>query len=164
MGSYTPILLKPLGINVPIQPAKGYSVTIPTFRHNGAPTVSITDEDHKIVFTRLGNRMRVAGTVEFNGYDTYMNNDRAKSLHNLAQTIFPNAGDYAKAELWAGLRSLTTDGVPIIGGTKFENLFLNTGHGSLGWTMCASSGKIISNVISGTTQEIYIGNIGLDRF
>ena len=164
MGSYSPFLLKPLGIKLPIQPAKGYSVTIPTAGHNGAPKISITDEDHKIVFTRLGNRMRVAGTVEFNGYDTQINEERANSINNIAQSLFPNAGDYAKAEFWTGLRPLTPDCVPIIGPTNFENLFLNTGHGSLGWTMCAGSAKVLSDIISGRIPEIDISDIGINRF
>ena len=164
MGSYSPFLLKPLGIKLPIQPAKGYSVTIPTAGHNGAPTVSLTDEDHKIVFTRLGDRMRVAGTVEFNGYDIEMNEERAKSIRSVAQSLFPNAGDYTKAEFWTGIRPITPDCVPIIGPTKFENLFLNTGHGSLGWTMCASSGRVLSDIIIGRVPEIDISDIGINRF
>ena len=164
LGSYSPILLKPLGIKLPIQPAKGYSVTVPTAGHNGAPTISITDEDHKIVFTRLGDRMRVAGTVEFNGYDTQINKKRANSINNIARSLFPNAGDYSKAELWTGLRALTPDCVPIIGPTNYQNLFLNTGHGSLGWTMCAGSGKVLSDIVSGRIPEIDISDIGLNRF
>ena len=164
MGSYSPFLLKSLGIKLPIQPAKGYSMTIPTAGHNGTPTISLTDEDHKIVFTRLGNRMRVAGTVEFNGYDIEMNEERVNSIYRIAQSLFPNAGDYSKAEFWTGIRPLTPDCVPIIGPTKFENLFLNTGHGSLGWTMCASSGKVLSDIISGRNPEIDISDIGINRF
>jgi len=164
LGSYSPFLLKPLGIKLPIQPAKGYSVTIPTAGHNGAPTISITDEDHKIVFTRLGDRMRVAGTVEFNGYDTQINKERANSIRNIAQSLFPNAGDYSKAEFWTGLRPLTPDCVPIIGPTNYQNLFLNTGHGSLGWTMCAGSGKVLSDIVSGRIPKIDVSDIGLNRF
>ena len=164
MGSYSPFLLRPLGIKLPIQPMKGYSVTIPTAGHNGAPTISITDEDHKVVFTRLGNRMRVAGTAEFNGYDTQINQERANSINNIAKFLFPSAGDYSKAEFWTGIRPMTPDCVPIIGPTNFENLFLNTGHGTLGWTMCAGSGKILSDIISGRIPEINIKDIGINRF
>ena len=164
MGSYSSILLKPLGIKIPVQPAKGYSVTIPTAGQNGAPTISITDEDHKLVFTRLGERMRVAGTAEFNGYDTEINYGRVKSICNIAQSIFPNAGDFSKAEFWSGLRPLTPDGVPIIGPTTFENLYLNTGHGTLGWTLCAGSGKILSDIIGGRIPKIDISDIGMNRF
>jgi D-amino-acid dehydrogenase len=164
MGSYSPSILKPLNIKLPIEPAKGYSLTVPIAGHNSTPTISLTDEDHKVVFTRLGDRMRVAGTVEFNGYDTEMNEDRANSICNIAQSLFPNGGDYTKAEFWTGIRPLTPDCVPIIGSTTFENLYLNTGHGSLGWTMCASSGKIISDIIMGRKSEINVSDIGLDRF
>jgi len=164
MGSYSPFLLRPLGIKLPIQPMKGYSVTIPTAGHNGAPTISITDEDHKVVFTRLGNRMRVAGTAEFNGYDTQINQERANSINNIAKFLFPSAGDYSKAEFWTGIRPMTPDCVPIIGPTNFENLFLNTGHGTLGWTMCAGSGKVLSDIISGRIPEINIKDIGINRF
>ena len=164
MGAYSPFLLKPLGIKVPIQPAKGYSVTVPVAGHNGAPTISLTDEDHKIVFTRLGERLRVAGTAEFNGYDTKRNEGRAQSIRDIAQALFPSAGDYSKAEFWTGLRPLTPDGVPIIGETPYENLYLNTGHGTLGWTMCAGSGKIIADLVSARIPEIDISDIGMNRF
>jgi D-amino-acid dehydrogenase len=164
MGSYSPFILKPLDIKLPIQPAKGYSVTVPIAGHNGAPTISLSDEDHKVVITRLGDRMRIAGTVEFTGYNTEMDKDRAKSICNIAQSLFPTGGDYTRAEFWSGLRPLTPDCVPIIGSTVFTNLYLNTGHGSLGWTMCASSGKIISDIIIGRKPEINISDIGLDRF
>ena len=164
MGSYSPHFLSPLGIKAPIQPVKGYSITVPTAGHNGAPTISLTDHDHKLVFSRLGDRMRVAGTAEFNGYDTEMNDGRVNSIRDTAQSIFPNAGDYSKAELWTGLRPMTPDGVPLIGKTKYDNLYLNTGHGTLGWTMCASSGQIISDLIAGREPGIDISDIGLDRF
>ena len=164
LASYSPTLLKPLGINIPIQPAKGYSVTVPTTGYNAAPTISITDTDHKIVFSRLGKRLRIAGTVEFTGYNTDINHERARSILNIAEHIFPAAGDYSRAEFWTGLRPLTPDGVPVIGGTKYENLYLNTGHGSLGWTMCAGSGKIISDLINNRSSSINVSDIGLNRF
>ena len=164
LGSYSGFLLKTLGIKIPVQPAKGYSLTVPIAGKNGAPSISITDEDHKIVFTRLGNRMRVAGTVEFAGFDNKINNKRAQSICKIAQSIFPDAGDYSKSEFWSGLRPLTPDGTPIIGSTPYKNLYLNTGHGSLGWTMCAGSGKIIADIINKRTTEINIEDIGLNRF
>ncbi|MFP6712043.1 MAG: D-amino acid dehydrogenase [Rhodospirillales bacterium] len=164
LGSYSPLFLKPLGIKLPVYPTKGYSITVPTSGYNGTPTISLTDEDHKLVFTRLGQRMRVAGTAEFNGYDTEMNIGRVTSIRDVAQKLFPNAGDYSKAEFWTALRPLTPDGVPVIGGTKYDNLYLNTGHGTLGWTMCAGSGKITADLISGKTPEVDISDVGLERF
>ncbi len=164
MGSYSPLFLRPLGINAPIQPVKGYSITVPTAGHNGAPTVSLTDNDHKLVFSRVGERMRVAGTAEFNGYDTEMNDGRVTSLRDLAQKLFPNAGDYEQTENWTGLRPMTPDGVPIIGSTPYENLFINTGHGTLGWTMCASSGQLTADLVAGRTPSVDISDVGLERF
>jgi D-amino-acid dehydrogenase len=164
MGSYSPLFLRPLGISAPIQPVKGYSITVPTAGHNGAPTISLTDNDHKLVFSRVGERMRVAGTAEFNGYDTEMNEGRVTSLRDVAQKLFPNAGDYAETEFWTGLRPMTPDGVPIIGSTPYENLYMNTGHGTLGWTMCASSGQLTADLVAGRTPSVDISDVGLDRF
>jgi D-amino-acid dehydrogenase len=164
MGSYSPLFLRPLGIKAPIQPVKGYSITVPTAGYNGAPTVSLTDNDHKLVFSRIGERMRVAGTAEFNGYDTEMNDERAGSIRDVAQSLFPNAGDFSKTEFWTGLRPMTPDGVPIIGPTAYDNLYLNTGHGTLGWTMCASSGQLTADLIAGREPSVDISDIGLDRF
>ncbi len=164
MGSYSPLFLRPLGIKAPIQPVKGYSITVPTAGHNGAPTVSLTDNDHKLVFSRVGERMRVAGTAEFTGYDTELNDRRVTSLRDLAQKLFPNAGDYAATEFWTGLRPMTPDGVPIIGPTPYENLYMNTGHGTLGWTMCASSGQLTADLVAGRTPSVDISDVGLDRF
>jgi D-amino-acid dehydrogenase len=164
LGAYGPALLKPLGLNVPIYPAKGYSMTLPTAGRNGAPTISITDEEHKLVFTRLGDRLRVAGTVEFAGFNKEIDQERAQSLRTATEKQFPNAGDFEQATYWTGLRPLTPDCVPIIGRTKLENLYLNTGHGSLGWTMGAGSGKAISDLISGAKADIDLSGYGLERF
>ena len=164
LGSYSPLLLKPLNIKLPVYPTKGYSVTIPTSGHNNAPGISITDEDNKIVYSRLGNRLRVAGTAEFAGYDTKLNENRARVILNKAQAQFPNGGDFNNATFWTGLRPLTPDGMPVIGKTSIKNLYLNTGHGTLGWTMCTGSGKVISDLISGTSPEIDASSFGIKRF
>ena len=164
LGSYSPLLLKPLNIKLPVYPTKGYSVTIPTSGRNNAPGISITDEDNKIVYSRLGNRLRVAGTAEFAGYDTKLNENRARAILNKAQAQFPNGGDFNNATFWTGLRPLTPDGMPVIGKTSIKNLYLNTGHGTLGWTMCAGSGKVISDLISGTSPEIDASSFGIERF
>lgn len=164
MGSYSPKLLKPLGLRVPIYPAKGYSVTIPVSGSNSAPKISITDSNHRMVFTRLGDRLRVAGTAEIIGYDTTINERRARSLLDVTMAQFPGCGDAEKAEFWTGLRPLTPDGVPIIGATKFDNLYLNTGHGTYGWTMACGSGKAISDIISGKQPEIDMSVYSLSRF
>lgn len=164
MGSYSPKLLKPLGMRVPIYPAKGYSVTIPTNGSNSAPNISITDSKHRMVYTRLGDRVRVAGTAEIIGYDTEINEQRARSLLDVTMEQFPGCGDADKAEFWTGLRPLTPDGVPIIGPTKFDNLYLNTGHGTYGWTMACGSGKAITDIIDGKQPEIDMSVYALTRF
>ena len=164
LGSFSPVILKSLGIYLPIYPTKGYSVTIPTNRRNNAPELSITDSDNKIVYSRLGNRLRVAGTAEFAGYNTKLNKNRARAILINAKAQFPNGGDFDNATFWTGLRPLTPDGMPVIGKTSIDNLYLNTGHGTLGWTMCTGSGKLISDLISGRSPEIDASKFGIERF
>jgi D-amino-acid dehydrogenase len=154
LGSYSPLLTRPIGLNLPIYPAKGYSATIPIVDPARAPTVSITDDAFKIVFTRLGNRMRIAGTAELSGYSTELNMVRCEALTRRARVVFPGAADYDRAEFWTGLRPSTPSNVPLIGRTKFPNLYLNTGHGTLGWTMAAGSGKALADIISGKKPEV----------
>ena len=145
-------------------PAKGYSITVPITGCNSAPQLSITDHENKIVYSRLGDRLRVAGTAEFAGYDTVLDERRAKSISAKAQERFPGAGDFDSAEFWTGLRPLTPDGVPIVSATRYVNLYLNTGHGTLGWTMSAGSGKAIADLISGKAPEIDLTAYSAARF
>ena len=154
LGSYSPLLTRPLGMNLPIYPAKGYSATIPIVDRARAPTVSITDDAFKIVFTRLGDRMRIAGTAELSGYSTDLNKVRCDALTRRAREVFPGAADYDHAEFWTGLRPSTPSNVPLIGKTRVPNLYLNTGHGTLGWTMAAGSGKVLADIISGKKPEV----------
>ncbi|MBI3523639.1 MAG: D-amino acid dehydrogenase [Betaproteobacteria bacterium] len=154
LGSYTPLLLRSLGIKLPLIPAKGYSATIPLHPGDIAPTVSLIDDDRKLVFSRLGNRLRVAGTAEFAGYDTALNPVRCAALLERAQALFPQAGRRDEIKFWAGLRPATPGNVPLIGRTRYSNLFLNTGHGTLGWTMACGSGRLLADLISGRTPEI----------
>jgi len=163
LGSYSPLFLRPLGISLPVFPTKGYSVTVPV-TGGGAPNISLTDEENRIVYSRLGDRLRVAGTAEFSGYDTELDEVRAGTIVANAKARFPDAGDFGSAELWTGLRPLTPDGVPVVSATKYANLFLDTGHGTLGWTMCAGSGKAIADLISGKTPEIDLAAFSIDRF
>ena len=132
-------------------------MTIPIGGRNDAPHISITDEDHRIVYTRLGDRLRVAGTAEFDGYNTKLNEKRGNALE-IARAQFPNAGDFDNSALWTGLRPLTPDGLPTIGQTTMDNLFLNTGHGT-GWTLCAGSGKATADLVSGNTPEIDLSGL-----
>jgi D-amino-acid dehydrogenase len=154
LGSYTPILLAPLGLHVPVYPAKGYSATMPIVDGARAPRGSITDDAKKIVFTRLGERLRVAGTAELSGYGLKLNKLRCEALTRRAGDWFGDAIDPARVEYWTGLRPASPSGVPLIGRTRYRNLYLNTGHGTLGWTMAAGSGKAIAQIVSGTTPDI----------
>ena len=163
-GSWSPLLARALGIRLPIVPAKGYSLTVPVAGHAGAPTVSITDDENKMVYSRLGDRLRVAGTAEMAGLDPSLNPGRLRVLLDKAQRLFPDGGDFAQAEPWAGLRPVTPDSVPILGATPLRNLWLDTGHGTLGWTMSCGSGKVLADLISGRQPEIDVTGLGLDRF
>jgi len=154
LGSYSPLLTRPVGLDIPVYPAKGYSASVPILDASKAPRVSLTDDGAKIVITRLGDRMRIAGTAELSGYSTDLNPVRCEALTRRAAEMFPGAGDYAKATYWTGLRPSTPSNVPLIGRTKFPNLFLNTGHGTLGWTMAAGSGRALADIISGRKPDV----------
>ncbi len=154
LGSYSPLLLRPLGVPCAVYPAKGYSATIAIGGHRGAPTVSLTDLEWKIVLTRLGDRLRVAGTAELSGYGTELNLVRCEALVRRTFDLFPDAGERASAQFWAGLRPATPSNVPLLGRTRFRNLFLDTGHGTLGWTMACGSGRALADVIGGRTPEV----------
>jgi D-amino-acid dehydrogenase len=154
LASYSPLLTGPIGLYLPVYPAKGYSASVPIANPALAPSVSLTDDSAKIVFSRLGNRMRIAGTAELSGYSTDLNPVRCEALTRRAREMFPEAGDYDKATFWTGLRPSTPSNVPLIGRTKFPNLYLNTGHGTLGWTMAAGSGKALADIISGREPEV----------
>jgi D-amino-acid dehydrogenase len=148
LGSYSPLLTRPIGLGLAVYPAKGYSASVPILEESKAPRVSLTDDAAKIVFTRLGKRMRIAGTAELSGYSTDLNAVRCEALLRRAREMFPGAGDYDRATFWAGLRPSTPSNVPLIGRTKFPNLYLNTGHGTLGWTMACGSGRALADIIS----------------
>jgi D-amino-acid dehydrogenase len=158
MGSMSPIYAAPLGINLPIYPAKGYSVTMPVVDAAKAYQVSLTDDEYKLVFSRYttpaGDRMRIAGTAELNGYDRYLNRVRCEAIVKRVEQLFPGAGDADQAQFWTGLRPATPSNVPLIGKTKLSNFYLNTGHGTLGWTHACGSGKSIARIISGLAPEV----------
>lgn len=164
LGSYSPLLLRPLGLRLPIYPCKGYSLTLPVGAQNVAPRVSITDDSVKMVYSRLGTRLRAAGTAELDGYSLEMAPQRRDKILREALALFPNAGDPSRAEFWCGLRPVTPDSVPLIGPTPYANLYLNTGHGTLGWTMSCGSGRAIADLISGYRPEISLDGLGLARF
>jgi D-amino-acid dehydrogenase len=153
LGSYSPLLLRPLGISIPVYPLKGYSITVPLEPGDEAPTVSLTDDSHKLVYSRLGDRLRVAGTAEVAGYNTDVSDVRCQAILQRAFEIVPRAGRPERAEFWTGLRPATPSNVPIIGRTKLANLFVNTGHGTLGWTMACGSGRALADIVSGRQPE-----------
>ncbi len=164
LGSYAPHIAKPLGIHLPIYPAKGYSISIDLDSPDSAPTISLTDETRFMVFSRLGNTLRVAGTAELAGWDTSLAPVRVEALKRNAQSLFPEASSYTDLNPWCGLRPATPDSVPILGGTSYENLFLNTGHGTLGWTMACGSAQITADLIAGRKPEIDLNGLTLGRF
>ena len=163
MGSFSVPLVKPLGIDLMIYPGKGYSATYPVIDGARAPTVSLTDDGHKLVFSRLGDRLRVAGTCELNGYTRELNTTRCEAITRRANELFPNACDYGNPVYWTGLRPLTPSNVPYIGKSRIANLFLNTGHGTLGWTMGCGSGRAIADIVSGRVPEVDFAFTGIPR-
>ena len=156
IGSYSPLLLAPLGVRIPVYPLKGYSITLPLGPAElaAAPTVSLTDEAFKIVISRLGNRLRAAGTAELTGYDTTVNATRCAAIARRIRDLFPALGGVTTVENWTGLRPATPNNVPVIGKTRFRNLYLNTGHGTLGWTLACGSGAVLGDLISGRRPQV----------
>jgi len=154
LASYSPLLTGPIGLYLPVYPAKGYSLTVPVADRSLAPSVSLTDDSAKVVISRLGDRLRFAGTAELSGYSTELNPVRCEAIARRAREMFPGAADYDRATYWTGLRPSTPSNVPLVGRTKFPNLFLNTGHGTLGWTLACGSGRALADIISGKTPEV----------
>jgi D-amino-acid dehydrogenase len=163
MGSFSEQLLKPVGIDLMIYPGKGYSATYQVTNADAAPSVSLTDDGYKLVVSRLGDRLRVAGTCELNGYSRALNTTRCESITRRTRELFPGACDYEHPTYWTGLRPLTPSNVPYIGKTRFSNLFLNTGHGTLGWTMGCGSGRAIADIVSGRRPEVNFAFAGMLR-
>ena len=163
LGSYSRPVLRGIGIALPIYPVKGYSITIALEPEDEAPTVSLTDHARKIVISRLGDRLRVAGTAELAGYDTEINEVRCQALVKRCFELFPKAGRPDAAQYWTGLRPATPSNLPIIGRTRFPNLYLNTGHGTLGWTMACGAGQALADIVSGNTPEPDFGFLGVGK-
>lgn len=154
MGSYSSLLLRPLGVKIDVVPVKGYSMTVPISRPEEAPTIGGLDEDNLLAFSVLGDRLRLTATAEFSGYDLSIDHPDFCHMTAAAVDLFPTIGDYGKARLWAGLRPSTPDANPLICPTRIPNLFLNTGHGSMGWTMSCGSGRIAADLVAGREPEI----------
>ncbi len=164
LGSYSPMLLNPLGIKSPIYPVKGYSLTLPIIDESRAPVSTVMDETYKVAVTRFDDRIRVGGTAELTGYDLSLKPDRRKNADFVVTDLFNGGGDLEKAEFWTGLRPMTPDGTPMLGATQYGNLFLNTGHGTLGWTMAAGSARYVCDVMTGRTPDIDPAGLGVERY
>ena len=162
LGSYSSPLLAPLGLRLPVYPLKGYSLTLPITNPEMAPTSTILDESYKVAVTRFADRIRVGGMAEIAGYDLSLAPRRRATLEKVVNDLYPHGGDLSRAEFWTGLRPATPDGTPVIGATPYRNLYLNTGHGTLGWTMAAGSGRYLADLMSGRTPQI--SSEGLDIF
>ncbi|MBB6484453.1 D-amino acid dehydrogenase [Rhizobium lusitanum] len=163
LGSYSPIMLRPLGIKLSVYPVKGYSLTIPITDPSRSPESTVMDETYKIAITRLGDRIRVGGMAEISGYTNDLGLARRQTLEHSVTDLFPG-GDVAKASFWSGLRPMTPDGTPVIGPTKVKGLFLNTGHGTLGWTMSSGSARVISDLVSGRKPDIDATDLAISRY
>jgi len=164
LGSWSSRLVAPLGISLPVYPVKGYSITVPIVDEGRAPVSTVMDETHKIAITRLGDRIRVGGMAEIAGFDASLPPKRQATLTHSVEDLFGGAGDQSRARFWSGLRPMTPDGTPIVGRSPIANLFLNTGHGTLGWTMAAGSGRVLADIVSGRRTEIDAADLGYARY
>lgn len=164
LGSYSPILMRPLGVRLPVYPVKGYSITLPIADPARAPVSTLLDETYKIAITRLGDRIRVGGMAEISGYGGALPRRREATLLHCLNDLFPAATHQHGTDFWSGLRPMTPDGPPIIGATPLSNLFLNTGHGTLGWTMACGSAAVTAALISKERPPIDIAGLGLERY
>ena len=164
LGSYSPALLKPLGIKAPVYPLKGYSLTVPITNAAMAPSSTILDETYKVAITRFDNRIRVGGMAEIAGHDLSLNPRRRETLEMVVGDLYPQGGDASAGEFWTGLRPATPDGTPIIGATRYRNLFLNTGHGTLGWTMACGSGSLLADLIAKKRPQISAQGLDISRY
>ena len=164
LGSYSPLLVAPLGIRLPVYPVKGYSITVPITAVERAPVSTLLDESFKVAITRLGDRIRVGGMAELSGFSTNLPEKRRDTLEYSVGSLFPAAGDLGKARFWSGLRPMTPDSTPVIGATHIPNLYLNTGHGTLGWTMACGSGNVIADIISNRKPAIETADLSIARY
>ena len=163
LGSYSPLLLRDIGISIPVYPIKGYSLTLPIVDVAAAPVSTVMDETYKIAITRLGDRIRVGGTAEVSGYNLTLNDRRRATLAHSVGDLFPAGGDMDRSTFWCGLRPMTPDGPPLLGSTRYGKLYLNTGHGTLVWTMACGSGRFVADLVSNRPTDIDVGDLGVER-
>jgi len=164
LGSHSPKWLNPVGVRIPVYPVKGFSITVPIRDAAAAPESTIMDETHKVAVTRLGDRIRVGGMAQLSGYDMALVARRRKTLEFVLTDLFPEGGDLARTTFWTGLRPMTPDGTPVIGPTRLANLFLATGHGTLGWTMAAGTGRAMTDLLLGKRPEIDFEGLTVERY
>lgn len=164
LGSYSSKLLKPVGVDIPVYPVKGYSITVPIVSPDDAPVSTVMDETYKVAITRLGDRVRVAGTAELTGYDLSLHEERRQTVRFVVSDMFPKAADMKEDQFWTGLRPMTPDGTPVIGTTPYANLFINTGHGTLGWTMACGSGRLLADIMAGQKTGIDLEGLSMQRY
>lgn len=166
LGSYSRALMQGLGIHIPVYPVKGYSLTVPVTNHAAAPVSTVMDETYKVAITRFENRIRVGGMAELAGFDLSLNPRRRATLEMVFSGLFPNGGDVSKAQFWTGLRPMTPDGTPIIGkaSSLYPNVWLNTGHGTLGWTMACGSAQVLADLLTHKQPDIDTEDLNLDRY
>jgi D-amino-acid dehydrogenase len=163
LGSHSRSFLAPLGIDIPVYPVKGYSLTLPVIDEARAPQSTVLDETYKVAVTRLAGRIRVGGMAELAGFDLRLDPRRRATLEKVVTDLFPG-GDLGRASFWSGLRPMTPDGTPLIGATPWSNLFVNTGHGTLGWTMACGSGRLTADLVTGRRPEISVDGLSMDRY
>jgi D-amino-acid dehydrogenase len=163
LGSYTRAMLEPLGLALPVYPVKGYSLTMPIADAAAVPQSTVLDETYKIALTRFDARLRVGGMAELGGFDLRLDPARRATLEKVVRELFPG-GDLARAQFWTGLRPMTPDSTPVIGATPVRGLLLNTGHGTLGWTMACGSGQLLADLITGRPTAIRSDDLGLARY
>lgn len=164
LGSYSPFILAPLGLRIPVYPLKGYSLTVPITHPEKAPVSTILDETYKVAITRFDQRIRVGGMAEISGYDLGLNPRRKATLEKVLNSLYPDSGDLQAAEFWTGLRPATPDGTPLIGATPYPNLYLNTGHGTLGWTMACGSARLLADLMVGNAPAISTEGLNMFRY
>lgn len=164
LGSYSTQMVAPLGIDLPVYPVKGFSITVPIDDPSKAPESTVMDETHKVAVTRLGDRVRVGGTAQLSGFDLSLNDRRRATLEFVVTDLYPRAGDVSKAEFWTGLRPMTPDGTPILGPTPVKKLWLATGHGTLGWTMATGTGKLMADWMGGGETGIDVEGLTVERY
>lgn len=164
LGSYAPFLTRQVGIGLPVYPVKGYSLTLPVGGHNGAPRGTGVDEHYLVAYTRMGERLRLTATADFAGYDTNHKPEDFATMLKVARDLFPDGADFDKPSYWACLRPMTPDGPPVLGATKHRNLWLNAGHGHMGWTMASGSSRIVADLVQGHTPQHPVAGMELGRY